>query len=230
MKTIAVAGGLLAAALVLTGCRIESFGGSTNQDTVSYQVTDKVSKLQLKSDAGDTVITETDGTAVRVVETLRWRGDDKPKPQHKVEGQALFVTYDCPSNWGNCSVDYKIEIPRGLAVDLDSDSGDITLRALSGQLDAKLDSGDLEGSGMTGKKVYVQADSGNVELKYASAPDSAELRADSGDVVLRVPTGSYDVKTDVDSGDATVSVKSDPSSPHKISLTASSGNVTLSAG
>ncbi|MEU1728077.1 DUF4097 family beta strand repeat-containing protein [Actinomadura sp. ATCC 39365] len=230
MKTIAVAGGLLAAALVLTGCRIESIGGATNQDTVSYQVTDKVSKLQVRSDAGDTVITETDGTAVRVIETLRWRGDDKPKPQHKVEGQALLVTYDCPSAWANCSVDYKIEVPRGLAVDLDSDSGDITLRALSGQLDARLDSGDLEGSGMTGKKVFVKADSGNIELKYATALDSAELEAGSGDVVLKVPTGSYDVKTDVDSGDASVSIKSDPSSPRKISLTAGSGNVTLSAG
>ncbi|MFI6926794.1 DUF4097 family beta strand repeat-containing protein [Nonomuraea spiralis] len=230
MKTIAVAGGLLAAALVLTGCRIESFGGSTSQDTASYEVKDKVSKLQVKSDAGDTVITETDGTAIRVIETLRWRGDDKPRPQHKVEGQALFVTYDCPSNWGSCSVDYKIEIPKGLAVDLDSGSGDITLRALSGQLDVELGSGDIDGSNITGKKAYVKAGSGNVELKYAAAPDSAELECGSGDITLRVPTGAYDIKTDVGSGDASVPIKSDPASPHKISLTAGSGDVVVSAG
>ncbi|MER6507174.1 DUF4097 family beta strand repeat-containing protein [Nonomuraea sp. NPDC001636] len=230
MKTIAVAGGLLAAALVLTGCGLESLGGSSNQDTVSYEVKDKVSKLRVKSDNGDVVITETDGPAVRVVETLRWRNDDKPKPQHKVETDALFVTYDCPSNWGSCSVDYKIEIPKGLAVDLDMDSGDATLRALSGQLDARVSSGDLDGSGMTGKKVHATNDSGNIELKYTSPPDSVELDCDSGDVVLRVPAGSYDVRTDVGSGDATVSVKSDPASPRKISLSADSGDVTLSAG
>ncbi|MGW2161773.1 DUF4097 family beta strand repeat-containing protein [Nonomuraea sp. NPDC001699] len=229
MKTIAVAGGLLAAALVLTGCGLESLGGSSNQDTVSYEVKDKVSKLQVKSDAGDVVITETDGPAVRVIETLRWRNDDKPKPQHKVEAQALFVTYDCPSNWGSCSVDYKIEIPKGMAVDLDSGSGDITLRALSGQLTADLGSGDLDGSGMTGKKAYVKAGSGNVELKYAAAPDSTELECGSGDIVLKVPAGAYNVKTDVDSGDSAVSVKSDPSSPRTISLTAGSGDVALSA-
>lgn len=230
MKTIVVAGGLLASALLLTGCGIEAIGGSTNQDTVSYEVTDKVSKLQLQSGAGDTVITETGGTAVRVVETLRWRGDDKPKPQHKVEGQALFVTYDCPSNWGSCSVDYKIEIPKGLAVDLDSGSGDVTLRTLSGELDANLGSGDLEGRDLTGKKVYVKAGSGNVELKYGTAPDSVELESGSGDISLLVPDVGYNVKKDIGSGDVNVGVKSDPGSPRRMTLTTGSGDLAVSAG
>ncbi|NUP78298.1 MAG: DUF4097 family beta strand repeat protein [Nonomuraea sp.] len=230
MKTIVVAGGLLASALLLTGCGIEAIGGSTNQDTVSYEVTDKVSKLQLQSGAGDTVITETTGNAIRVIETLRWRGDDKPEPQHKVEGEALFVTYDCPSNWGSCSVDYKIEVPKGLAVDLDSGSGDITLRTLSGRLDAQLGSGDLDGTGMAGKQVYVKTGSGNVELKYTAAPDTLELDAGSGDVALHLPDVAYDVKKDIGSGDASVTVKSDPASPHKMSLTLGSGDVTVSAG
>jgi hypothetical protein len=230
MKTIAVAGGLLASAMVLTGCGLASIGSSTNQDTVSYQVTDKVSKLQVKSNAGDTVVTETGGSAIRVIETLRWRGDEKPAPQHKVEGDALFVTYDCPSNWGSCSVDYKIEIPKGLAVDLDSGSGDITLRTLTGQIDVNVGSGDLDATALTGKKVYAKAGSGNIELKYATAPDSVDLEVGSGDITLNVPDGAYDVKTDVGSGDANISIKSDPTSTHKISLTAGSGDATVSAG
>ncbi|MFI7634382.1 DUF4097 family beta strand repeat-containing protein [Nonomuraea sp. NPDC049400] len=230
MKTIAIAGGLLASALLLTGCGLASIAGPDNQDTTTYQVTDKVTKLQVKSGSGDTVVTETDGNAVRVTETLNWRSDDKPKTEHKVEGEALHLTYDCPSDWGSCSVDYKIEIPKGLAVDLDAGSGNITLRSLTGRLDAHLGSGDLDATGLAGKQVVAEAGSGRIELKYASAPDSAELKSGSGDIVLTVPDGTYDVNTEMGSGDAKVSVKDDGSSPHKVSLTSGSGDVTMSAG
>ncbi|WP_431934090.1 DUF4097 family beta strand repeat-containing protein [Nonomuraea jabiensis] len=230
MKTIAIAGGLLASALMLTGCGLGSIAGPSSEETASYEVTDKVARLQVKSGAGETVVTETDAGAVRVTETLRWRGDDKPKPEHSVEGNALLVSYDCPSNLGSCSVDYKIEIPKGLAVDLNSGSGDVTLRGLTGELNVNVGSGDLDAADLAGKKVVAEAGSGKVELKYTAAPDSAELQTGSGDIVLRVPDGAYDVKTQVGSGDANVSVKKDSSSPHKISLKAGSGDVTVSAG
>ncbi|TYB58594.1 DUF4097 domain-containing protein [Nonomuraea sp. PA05] len=228
MKTIAIAGGLLAAAALLTGCGLGDIAGPSNEDTVSYQVTDKVTKLQLKSDAGEAVITETDGTAVRVVETLHWRGDShKPKPEHKVEGDALFLTYACPANWGSCSVDYKIEIPKGLPVDLEAGSGNLTLRNLTGQIDLTAGSGDVDAAGLAGKKVYADLGSGNIQLTYTAAPETAELKTGSGDITLNVPDGAYDVKTDVGSGDATVTVKKDTASAHKISLTAGSGDITV---
>lgn len=230
MRTMVIAGGLLASAVLLTGCGLASVAGPSNEDTATYQVTDKVTKLQLKSNAGDAVVTETDGGAVRVVETLRWRGEDKPKPEHKVEGQALLLTYDCASNWGSCSVDYKIEIPKGLPVDLDSGSGNLTLRGLTGQIDLHVGSGDVDAADLGGKKIIAEAGSGNMELKYASAPESAQMKNGSGDITLNVPDGAYDVKTDMGSGDANVSVKSDGSATNKISLQAGSGDVTVSAG
>ncbi|MEV4177616.1 DUF4097 family beta strand repeat-containing protein [Nonomuraea sp. NPDC049709] len=228
MKTMAIAGGLLASAVLLTGCGLASVAGPGSEETASYQVTEKVTKLQLKSNSGDAVITETDGSAVRVVETLRWRGGDKPKPEHKVEGDALFLTYSCPSDWGSCGVDYKIEIPKGLHVDLDSGSGNLTLRSLTGPIDVHVGSGDVDAADLRGKKVIADAGSGNIELKYASAPESAELKTGSGDITLNVPDGAYDVKTEVGSGDANVSVKKDGASPNKISLTAGSGDITVS--
>ncbi|MEV0382290.1 DUF4097 family beta strand repeat-containing protein [Nonomuraea sp. NPDC050643] len=230
MKTIAIAGGLLASAVLLSGCGLASIAGPSSEDTASYEVTDKVTKLLVKSQAGEAVITETGGSAVRVVETLRWRGDEKPTPEHSVEGGVLLVTYDCASSWGSCSVDYKIEIPKGLSVDLDSGSGNITLRGLTGQIDATVGSGDLDASGLAGKEVYAEAGSGNIELTYTTAPASAQLKAGSGDIELNVPDGAYNVVTDVGSGDANVSVKSDGSSPNKISLTAGSGDITLAYG
>ncbi|GAA4989151.1 hypothetical protein HD597_007812 [Nonomuraea thailandensis] len=229
MKTIALAAGLLASAALLTGCGLADLAQPGMSESTSYQVTEKVTKLQLKSNSGDAVITETGGTAVRVVETLHWRGEGgKPRPEHKVEGEALLMTYTCPSDWGaGCSVDYKIEIPKGLSVDLDAGSGDLTLRNLTGPIDVNAGSGDVDAAGLGGKQVFADVGSGNIELKYASAPDNADLKAGSGDITLSVPDGAYDVKSEVGSGDAAVTVKKDASSTHKISLTTGSGDITV---
>jgi hypothetical protein len=229
MKTIAIAGGLLASALLLTGCRLDGFGGPTNQDTVSYEVTDKVAKLHLSGQAGDSVITETGGTAIRVVETLRW-SETKPEAEHVVEGDTLRVSYDCKGTWGNCGVDYKIEVPKGLRVEAETGSGNITLRSLTGPLVLSTGSGDIDASALAGESVVAEAGSGDIELKYGAPMDSAELKVGSGNVTLRVPAGAYDVSSEVGSGDATVSVKDDQSSPHKISISSGSGDVSVLPG
>ncbi len=229
MKTIVIAGGVLASALLLTGCGLGGLGGPTHQDTVSYEVTDKVAGLYLKSEAGDTVITETAGSAIRVVETLRWR-DNKPETEHAVEGDRLRVSYDCKPGWASCGVDYKIEIPKGLKVEAESGSGDITLRSLSGPLVVTAGSGDIDASGLAGKSVVGEAGSGSIELKYATAPDSAELESGSGNVTLRVPAGAYNVITDVGSGEAKVSVDDDPAAPRKVMLSSGSGDVSVLPG
>ncbi|GAA3705609.1 hypothetical protein GCM10022224_083840 [Nonomuraea antimicrobica] len=225
MKTIAMAGALAASAVLLTGCGLASLAGPGNEESASYQVTDKVTKLQLKSGSGDAVINETDGTAVRVVETLRWRGDDKPVPEHNVEAGELFLTYECR---GNCSVDYEIEVPKGLHLDLRAGSGNLTLRGLSGPLELDLGSGDADAAGLTGKKVFAKSGSGNVELEFLAAPESTELDTGSGDITLDVPDGAYAVKSDMGSGDSNISVRTDASAPNKISITAGSGDVTVS--
>ncbi|MEU7743780.1 DUF4097 family beta strand repeat-containing protein [Nonomuraea sp. NPDC049158] len=229
MKTIVIAGGLLASALLLTGCGLKDLAGPTNQDTVTYQVTDKVAKLQLKSGSGDTVLTEYDGAAVRVTETLHWR-NDKPKAEHKVDGDTLSVFYSCPKGWDSCSVDYKIEVPKGLQVDAEAGSGDIAMRQLTGQIEANAGSGDVDASGLGTKKIFAEAGSGSIDLKFAVVPDSVELKSGSGDATLRVPAGAYDVKTQVGSGDVQVSVDKDPASPHKVSLTTGSGDVSVLPG
>ena len=129
-------------------------------------------------------------------------------------------------------IDLTLEMAaeQGLQVDAEAGSGDITLRSLTGPLNLTAGSGDVDASGLAGKKVVAEAGSGNIELKYTTAPDSAELEAGSGDVTLHVPDGSYDVKTEVGSGDTNVAVGKDPNSPRKLLLTAGSGDVNVLAG
>ncbi|MBB6344561.1 DUF4097 family beta strand repeat-containing protein [Nonomuraea muscovyensis] len=228
MKRIAIAGGLLASAALLTGCGLQGLAGPTNQDTATYDVTDKVTALRVEPGSGDAVISEYDGRAVHVTETLGWRGT-KPEAEHVVEGDTLRLSYTCHDG-PSCHVNYRIQVPKGLTVDVESGSGDVTLRSLSGTVKLSMGSGDVDGNGLTGKRLTADLGSGSMELKYAAAPDDARLETGSGDIMLRVPDGSYAVTTDMGSGDESISVKRDNASPHKMTIKAGSGDVSVLPG
>jgi hypothetical protein len=228
MKTITLAGGLLASAVLLTGCGLQALAGPTNQDTVTYDVTDKVTGLRVDSGAGDVVVTEYDGSAVKVTETLNWR-ETRPETEHPVEGGILRLSYTCDDrmSWRSCHVNYKVQVPKGLTVRVDSGSGDVTLRSLSGRLDVSAGSGDVDGAGLAGKALVAEGGSGSIELTYDSPPDDVRLEAGAGDVTLRVPDGAYAVTTRTGSGDETISVKDDDASPRKMNIQVGSGDVSV---
>ncbi|MFI6498438.1 DUF4097 family beta strand repeat-containing protein [Nonomuraea typhae] len=229
MKPIVFAGALLASTAVLTGCGLASIGGPTEESVVNYDVNDKVALLDVNSGSGDIVVTETDRSGIRVTETLQWR-NNKPEAEHKVEGDTLKVTYSCRANSGSCSVSYKIEVPKGLKVKADAGSGHITLRGLTGELEASAGSGDIEASDLGGKKVVADAGSGSMDLKYASAPSDVMLEAGSGDITLTLPNGPYNVSAQADSGDAKVEVANDRNSANRVTVEAGSGNINVVPG
>ncbi|MEV8635702.1 DUF4097 family beta strand repeat-containing protein [Streptosporangium sp. NPDC051023] len=224
-----MAGGMLALAALLTGCGLGNINASVQRDTATYQITDKVATVNVTTRSGDIVITETGGSAIQVVEMLRW-SDERPKTDHKVDGDTLSASYDCPGSWGSCRVDYKIEVPKGMQVELKAGSGDITLNSLTGPINASTGSGDVNGAGLAGKKVFTKTGSGDAELKYTVVPDSVEMRTGSGIATVYLPDGPYDVKTQVNSGDKKVSVRNDASSPHKVVMNAGSGDINVLPG
>lgn len=225
-KTVVTAGAALAACLALTSCGFGGLVGPKEHTEVNYDVTEKVTSLHLSSGSGDVVISESDRTGIKVTESLYW-SNDKPVAEHKVEGDTLTMSYECNGKWGNCGVNYRIEVPKGLSVRLDAGSGDVTLRSLSGALEAENGSGDITGNGLTGKKLYAKNGSGTIELVYTAEPDSIEASNGSGDTTITLPQGAYDVSTDVGSGDVKVEVTDDPNSARKVTLTSGSGDVNL---
>lgn len=230
MKTWVVVGAALAASVALTSCGMGGIGGATERKENTYEVTEKVLTLKLNSGASDAVVTETDRVGVKVTESLYWR-KSAPKAEHTVEGETLAVSYDCKSDmWGSCGVNYRVEVPKGMKVILDAGSGDVTLRNLSGELEASLGSGDVTSSALTSKKVLAENGSGNIELKFTGIPDSLKVETGSGDTTLVLPKGAYDLSKDIGSGDLSVDVTVDGSSPHKVSVLAGSGNVSLITG
>ncbi|MBB6350267.1 hypothetical protein FHU36_006839 [Nonomuraea muscovyensis] len=229
MQRTAVTTSLLGLVAVLTGC---GAGGSLDADVVSYDVAGKVAGLHVEADSGTVEVAESDRRGIRVTERLSWRRN-KPQTSHKVRGDTLELTFACPATWGwgaigtSCDVSYRVEVPKGLRVKVGSDSGDLTLKNLSGDLEATTDSGAVEAGGLTGRQVVTRTDSGAVKLAFAGRPDRVTTTTDSGRTVIHVPEGPYNIVARTDSGKKDIRAVSAPSARQTIQLTSDSGDMEV---
>ncbi len=96
------------------------------------------------------------------------------------------------------SIDFDIQAPYETEADLDSGSGDQTVRDIRGPVRAEAGSGDIEVTGIEGE-VTVSTGSGDIKVVGAA---KVSAKAGSGDIELRQIAG--DVKIDVGSGDVTL--------------------------
>ncbi|MGV9773056.1 DUF4097 family beta strand repeat-containing protein [Streptosporangium sp. NPDC003464] len=222
-----VAGALLGSVLLLSGCQMNFDFGRQEQEVVSYDVTGDLKVLDAHTGSGDIVVTGSDRSGARVTETLHWSGDsgDRPTTEHPVAGGTLSLRHKCPK--GNCSVDYRIEIPKGLSVKLDTGSGNLTLRGLEGEVEADTGSGTVEAGTLGSKRFTAETGSGEVEVKFTSAPDHVEVRTGSGGATVRLPQGSYDVTAEAGAGEKVVQVTDDPSAPRTVVVRTGSGDAKV---
>lgn len=227
------AGAVTASALLLGACGAGNLVGPEQEDKLDYSVTESVSALTVDSGAGGITVIESDRSGIAVTETLRWRGneDAKPRTTHEVNGGRLVLTFDCPGALvRNCDVDYRVEIPRGVSVKAASGAGTIVLTGLSGEVEASTGAGDIEGDGLSGKRLVGETGSGDVELRFGSAPDHVEVETGSGSGVVWVPAGTYNVTADTGAGDKRIDVNQDNGSPHKIVVSTGSGDIKVLPG
>ncbi|MFD1541921.1 DUF4097 family beta strand repeat-containing protein [Nonomuraea guangzhouensis] len=230
MQRTMIIAGLLGLVAVSTGCGTSS---PPEEDTVSYDVTDKVAALHVEADnAGTVEVVESHRRSIRVTERLSWLRN-RPKTSHKVQGDTLELTFTCPTTWGwgalgtSCDVHYQVEMPQGLRVKVSSDSGNLTLKNLSGELEATTDSGAIEATELTGKKIATKTDSGDMNLAFAGPPDQVTTTTDSGKTVIQVPQGSYNIVAKTDSGHKNIKPASVPSAQRTIALSSDSGDLEV---
>jgi hypothetical protein len=201
-----------------------------HEKTETFAVTEPVQKLVVAADTGDVKVVATDGDQVTVRRTTRWVTSE-PRPTRTVSGGVLRLADDCRA-WTplRCDSDYRIEVPRGLAVEVHAASGDVDVRGVTGAVDLKSDSGDVSGHGLAGARLRATSDSGDVRLELVSSAASVEARSDSGDVDLELPRGEYALDAHTDSGDTSVDgvVRYDRAD-HAVKARSDSGDVTVSA-
>jgi hypothetical protein len=134
---------------------------------------------------------------------------------------------------------------------LRSHSGDVEVARLTGQVDITDQSGNVSGTGLFGAKLAIHQSSGditftgvaspdvtavdrsgNVTLSFSKVPAHVVVHNDSGDVELVLPPGPthYQVQASTSSGSTDIGVPTSVSSPHVITVTNHSGNVTVLSG
>jgi hypothetical protein len=203
--------------------------------------------LEVDNADGRVTVTGTDTDEItivaRVSEGLRDTGNT-----YTVSGDRLHVRGTCPNFGGTwCSVDYRIELPAGMAVDiatdngsidavdvlgpltLDSDNGSIEVRGAAGALRTTSDNGSIDATGIRSADVYARSDNGSIDLVLADPPRSVDVQTDNGSVEVVVPekTEGYAVTVETDNGDAVNEVRSDPASARTIVARSDNGDVTV---
>ncbi|MDQ7903611.1 DUF4097 family beta strand repeat-containing protein [Phytohabitans sp. ZYX-F-186] len=211
----------------------------------------EVSRVTLDSNAGDITVTAGEAGAVTVERRLAWTSLRKPTVEEKWSGDTLTITGRCPGTGlkfglgSDCTLDYVLRVPPGVALDLRTEAGsvrvsdltgevrltasagDITAEHVSGPLYARADSGKITGVGLRSDTTDVEIDSGDVDLTYAEVPPTVSAVASAGDVVIHLPSGAYAVTADAASGDERVEVTTDPGAPSSVTARTSAGDVTI---
>lgn len=209
-----------------------------------------IHQLTVESSNGDvTVLPSTDGKISvdgRAEGTLH-----APAPRIEVDGSRVFVSANCPVwGFGECHSEVVVHVPATTQLIVDSGSGDITASDLAAGGELKTSSGDVTVDGATGDVSLESASgdvlarglhssmakaktaSGDVDLRFATAPKAAEAITSSGDARILVPPGSeaYNVDVDTDSGETDAGVRQDPDSTRFLRAETNSGDATVDYG
>ncbi|HEX2806202.1 MAG TPA: DUF4097 family beta strand repeat-containing protein, partial [Kineosporiaceae bacterium] len=209
-----------------------------------------VTQVFATTDTGDVrVRAAAVGEQPRMIRTLHW-SFERPQLQQAVSAGIARVDARCPRQWfmSNCSVDLELVVPAATAMQVETDTGRISVSGTSGGLTAITSTGAVTLSGVSGGSVSARTntgdvtvlatgadgvlaastDTGDVRLSFTTSPRSVRASTSTGDVTISVPQGdSYAVNTRTDVGESTVLVPNDPAAPRSISATTSVGDIQV---
>ena len=196
----------------------------------SYQLDPAVTTLRVNADAASVDLTAQDGAqAISVTEQVQGATTTK-----EVNGPTAVLTSRCPQgiNFGNsCKVEYQVTVPARVTVDIEGAAGDITLTGPLTNATVNTSAARITGRSLGAGTIKATTNAGQVDLTFAAAPTSVQVKTDAGQVTLTVPRADkYNVAVNTTIGSQDVSVDTDPTSTHRIEVTATIGSVTVKKG
>ncbi|MCX5375335.1 DUF4097 family beta strand repeat-containing protein [Streptomyces sp. NBC_00091] len=228
MRTSLVAGVLTLGAVIplLTAC--EQYDEA---DSKSYDVSEKATSVTVDSGGGDVQVVHGDGEAVTVTEEAKYSSGKKPKTEHYVtDGKlTLKVGTDCRDGVSDadCSVNYKVRVPSGVAVTVRSGGGTVGLTGVTGAVDISSGGGEVKAKGLTAPKLKAVSSGGAIDVNWVKAPDDVNVEAKGGNVTVRVPDDSYNVSANTSLGSEKVEVKSSSTAERRIVAHTFAGDVKV---
>jgi len=110
-------------------------------------------------------------------------------------------------------------------------AGDIFVSSISGTRAVITNSaGDITASGVSSRNLTVTNQAGDISVTFTKVPDRVRISDSAGDITLVLPPGptTYRVSASASSGSTTISVPRSLTSPHLISVTNESGDISIS--
>jgi hypothetical protein len=161
-----------------------------------------------------------------------------------MEGGTLSLGPDC-SGLASCDIRHRVEVPRRLAVRIESSNGDVTARGfrkalavfadnggievrdVTGPLELSGDNGSVEATGVGSREVAAEADGGGLELALVRVPERVEARGRNGSVTVELPRAAYRVDAAADNGGTRVDVPRGGDGDPPVTVRAVNGDVTV---
>lgn len=122
---------------------------------------------------------------------------------------------------GTCKVHFEIKVPKAIALDLKTGSGDVEVKGVKGEIDFVTGSGDAQFN-VEAEKLDVRTGSGSVNV--AGAIGNVDLDSGSGDIEMSGLHGDSQINTG--SGDVTLTYKAAPKKG-RVKLKTGSGDATI---
>jgi hypothetical protein len=205
------------------------------------------SMVSLSGGAADVRVTQAPGSQLLLTGTAHYSIIRSTVTWHNTRS-GVIVTPRCHFVAGNCSFDFHAVVPAGKRALISTGSGNVTLTDVSGPVSAGTGSGDVSGNavsganvafktgsgnisvaGLAGAKVTASSGSGDITLTFTEVPAHVRVSTGSGNVSLVLPRGNtlYQVNAATDSGGRVVTVPTSSASQHVITVSAGSGNISI---
>jgi Putative adhesin len=194
------------------------------------------------------VVGVANATSVTMTRSVTW-SLSKPSIGQQREGDRLVITSSgCSFNPGlGCSGKVQLVVPAGTTVRVRTGNSGLTLRDLTGDIDAATSNGSVSAANLAGQvnlsssngpidasalrseRVDARTSNGSVRLSFDVAPTAATARSSNGSVEVLVPRGGppYRVIATTSNGTRDVAVPTDPSSLRTIEAHTSNGSVRV---
>lgn len=192
MKTaLKIIGISFAALAVLGGAVYAAAEVLEESDTHNDTITRPVHHIVIKADAGD-IDAVPGGRSVEVERTDDY-SLDSPDVSRTLDDGVLTIEAECDGVFSPfCTTDFRVEVPKGVTVDVRTYVGDIDI------------------DGISARQIEARAYVGDVKVDAARKAE-VDARTNVGDVDVEMPRGAYDigsaVDADTDVGDVDVTAR-----------------------
>jgi Putative adhesin len=207
-KALLIIGVSLLGLLALGGIAYGTNQAFSTTETETTRVSEPVRAIALDIDTGDVELVR--GSQVTVEQTSEYLVSE-PDVERSVKDGVLTLKSDCGGFFLlDCTTDFRITVPAGVAVKVRTDVGNVTSTALASS------------------DVRVKTDVGDVDLALTAAPDRLEALTDVGDVEFRLPDAAYATDTDTDVGEIDINgVVQDDRAPRSVTAKTDVGDITI---